>query len=69
MHATKTLRRSLRPIWAAAAGATVWSNRAMVRSALGFGKKPGKRIHIARTYDSDGHLIVSQTTEEDSSSN
>lgn len=64
MHASRTLRRTLRPIWAAAAGATVWSNRARVRSVLGFGKKPGPTIHVTRRTDSEGHPVVRTVTTE-----
>ena len=39
MNVGRTVRRTIRPLWIAGLAATVWVNRAGVRSALGFGKK------------------------------
>lgn len=62
MDATRVLRRTLRPVWVAAAGAAVWANRAHVRSALGFGKKPGQPIHTVARFGPDERPVVRTVT-------
>ncbi|MEQ1699522.1 MAG: hypothetical protein ABMA25_05390 [Ilumatobacteraceae bacterium] len=62
MHASRVLHTTLRPVWVAAAGAAVWANRAHIRSALGFGKKPGQRIDVAHHSGPDERPIIRTVT-------
>lgn len=62
MDASRVLRTALRPVWVAAAGAAAWSNRAHIRSALGFGKKPGQTLHTTHHTGPDERPIVRTVT-------
>jgi len=57
MNVARSLRRAIRPVWIGAAAAVAFSNRAAVRRALGFGKKPTTVVG-APVVTTDDKLVV-----------